>query len=95
VIKVVAKHYIFPDKVEELIVLAKKLVEATVKEEGCISYSMYQDIKDANILTMLEEWESTEALKKHSESEHFKTLVPEMAKLMEKPAELNVYKKIV
>lgn len=94
-IKVVAKHYVFSDKVEEVIELSKELVAATVKEEGCISYGMYQDVKDSTILTMLEEWESVEALKKHSESEHFKTLVPKIVKFMEKPTEMNVYNKVI
>ncbi|MBK1813756.1 antibiotic biosynthesis monooxygenase [Clostridium sp. YIM B02505] len=94
-IKVVAKHYVVSDKIEELLELSKELVAATVKEEGCISYGMYQDIKDNTILTMIEEWESSEALKKHMESEHFKAIVPKMAGFMEKPAELNIYSKVI
>ncbi|QAA33789.1 putative quinol monooxygenase [Clostridium manihotivorum] len=94
-LKVVAKHYVISDKVEEVLELAKELVAATVKEEGCISYAMYQDTKDSSILTMIEEWESVEALKKHGQSEHFTTIVPKMAPLMAKPAEMNVYKKVI
>lgn len=94
-IKVVAKNYIKEDKIEEAVEHIKKLVEITVKEEGCIKYELYQDEKDKSILTMIEEWESKEALDKHMSSEHFKSIVPIIGSFAEKAGETNLYKKLI
>lgn len=94
-IKVVAKHFVKEDKIDDVLYIAKELVAATVKEEGCIKYEMYQDEKDKSILTMIEEWESKEDLDKHMASEHFQRLVPLMGKCMEKSGEINIYKKVI
>ncbi|BCN31773.1 putative quinol monooxygenase [Anaeromicropila herbilytica] len=94
-IKVIAKNYIKKDKIEEVLQATKELIEATVKEEGCIKYEMYQDIKDESILTMMEEWESMDALKNHSNSEHYRRIVPIIGEYSEKAAETNLYKKVI
>ncbi|MBC8060658.1 MAG: antibiotic biosynthesis monooxygenase [Clostridiaceae bacterium] len=93
-VKVVAKHFVKEDKINEFIELAKNLVEATVKEEGCIEYKLFQDLKDSKILTIIEEWEDKTALDKHMDSEHFIEIVPILSSFMEKPAEMNLYKNL-
>jgi len=57
---------------------------------GCIAYSLYKDINNPSILTMIEEWESTEALDVHKQTEHFTRIVPMVGKLR-KSSELNIY----
>ena len=94
-LKVIAKNFVKKDKVEDVLKLTKELVEATVKENGCISYEMYQDEKDENILTMIETWENKEALKVHATSEHFQRIGKAMSIFMEKPAEMNIYNKVL
>lgn len=94
-LKVVAKSFYKEDKIEEILELAKELVAATVKEEGCIKYEMYQDEKDKSILTMMEEWEDKQALEKHMKSEHFQRIVPLIGQYATKPGEINIYKKVI
>lgn len=94
-IKVVAKHFVKEDKVNEFLELAKKLVEATLKEEGNIKYELFQDVKNSKIITMIEEWEDKDVLNKHMNSEHFVEIVPILSSFMEKPAEMNLYKKLI
>jgi quinol monooxygenase YgiN len=94
-IKIVAKNFVKKDKVEEVLKITKELVEETIKENGCISYEMYQDVNDNSILTMIETWEDREALIAHSKSEHFQRAIPIMSVLMEKPAEMNIYTKVL
>lgn len=94
-IKVVAKNYIAADKVDQCIELVKELVEQTKKEAGCISYKMYQDIKEPSLLTMIETWESEEALQAHMASPHFTRLVPQIGALAIKETEMNVYRKVI
>lgn len=93
-IRVVAKNFLKEGKKEEAIKIFKKLVEMTVIEKGCIEYEVFEDIKNPNTLTMLEQWESMEDLTAHMNSEHFKTLVPQLGEFMEKEGEINLYKKI-
>ena len=93
-IKVVAKGYFYEDKIETAIKIYEELVEKTRKEEGCISYCLYRDIKDSSILTMIEVWESQEALDKHMKTEHFTKLVPMIGKLR-KSSELNIYELVL
>ncbi len=93
-IKVVAKGYFLEGKAEEAIKLYKELVEKTRTEEGCISYSLFRDIEDDSILTMIEEWESKDALDKHFKTEHFTRLVPMIGKLR-KSSEVNIYKLVI
>ncbi|KHD36697.1 antibiotic biosynthesis monooxygenase [Clostridium acetobutylicum] len=95
-VKVVAKNFIKEEKIEDVLKVAKELVELTVaKDKGCIKYEMYQDLKDKTILTMIEEWESMECLQKHMQSEHFKKLVPMMGEYSKKQGETNIYTKVV
>jgi quinol monooxygenase YgiN len=93
-IKVVAKGYFLEGKAEEAIKLYEELVEKTRTEEGCISYSLFRDIEDDSILTMIEEWESKDALDKHFKTEHFTKLVPMIGKLR-KSSEVNIYKLVI
>ncbi len=89
-VKVVAKGYFHEGKTEEAIKLYKELVNETRKEDGCIAYNLFRDTKNPSILTMIEEWESQEALDLHMKTKHFTTLVP-MISNYRKTSELNIY----
>jgi quinol monooxygenase YgiN len=67
-IRVFAKNNVKPNKFQEFIGLCKKLVEETVKEEGCIEYKLYQELNNSGILTMLEEWSDERSLEEHVNS---------------------------
>ncbi len=45
-------------------------------------------------MTILEEWESQDALDKHMAAEHFKELAPQLGSFTEKRAEINFYRKV-
>jgi quinol monooxygenase YgiN len=93
-LKVIAKSYAKADMLDRILELSKEMVEKTVKEEGCIKYELFQDVKDPNVLVIVEEWEDQAALDRHMASEHFKRLVPQMNELREKPSEVNICKKL-
>ncbi len=94
-LKVVAKCTVSEGKHNEFMTVAKELIEATVKEKGCIKYELFQDTSNPAILTIIEEWENKEVLDIHMNSAHFQKLVPLLAKLVSKDIELNVYSKLV
>jgi quinol monooxygenase YgiN len=94
-IRVVAKNIVKADKVSEFISLGKKLVEETNKnDKGCIGYGLFQDTDNPQVLTMMEEWESMEALNNHMAAKHFQDIIPQLGELSEKPGEINIYKKV-
>lgn len=93
-IKVMAKSFAKADKLEEILKLTREMVEKTVLEEGCIKYELCQDIKEPEIMIILEEWESEEALNRHMVSEHFKRLIPQINEMREKPSEINICRKL-
>jgi hypothetical protein len=45
----------------------QKLVNETVKEEGCIEYGLYQELSNSDVLTFLEEWRDENSLDEHME----------------------------
>jgi quinol monooxygenase YgiN len=92
-IRVVAKSYVKPEKIQEFIGLCKKLVDETVKEEGCIEYGLYQELNNPEILTFLEEWRDESSLDKHINSNHFKEIFPLFSEYLEKETEISVYNK--
>ena len=93
-VKVVAKGIYYEDKVNEALKLYEELVQKTREENGCISYSLFRDTKDSTILTMIEKWESQEALDAHMKTKHFTTLVPMIGKFR-KSSELNIYELVL
>ena len=94
-LKVVAKNYADLNHLEEIVSLCRELVEITRGEEGCISYGVYQDAEHPELLTMIEEWKSREDLDNHLHAEHFTRIVPQLGKLMMRPADMNVYEQII
>ncbi len=92
-IRVVAKNYVKPEKIQEFIGLCKKLVEESVKEEGCMDFGLYQELKNPGILTMLEEWRDKSNLDKHLNSNHFREIFPLLLEYLEKETEINMYTK--
>jgi quinol monooxygenase YgiN len=94
-LKVVAKNFADPKHLDEILKLSRELVDMTRREPGCISYGVYQDTKHPELLTMIEEWESREALETHMSSAHFTRIVPQLGKLMTRDADINVYQQII
>lgn len=89
----VAKHYVKPEKVQEFMGLCKKLVEASLKDEGCIDYGLYQELENSEILTFFEEWKDKSSLDEHLNSDHFREIFPLLSECVEKETEINVYRK--
>lgn len=90
-IKIVAKFYIKSENVELFKKTIVELVDKTRTEDGCITYELFQDINDSNILTFIEEWVNVEALTRHTKTEHFMRILPQLELLRDKPTEMNVY----
>ncbi|OOM77281.1 putative monooxygenase YcnE [Clostridium puniceum] len=93
-IKIVAKSIIEDDKKDTYLQLAKELIEKSRKEEGCISYGLFQDINNASVFTFIEEWKDQKAIEIHNNSEHFKRIVPLLGELRIGKGDVNLYKEV-
>ena len=92
-IKITAKHTVKENCIDELTAVLKELVEKSRLEEGCISYSLYKDIDNDNIYTIIEEWQNIESLHNHFQTAHFKTLT-EKIKPYIKECIINKYEEV-
>ena len=66
-----AQVFIKPDKVDAFLAATKDLVEKSRAEEGCISYTLYQDPQDRTKFLFFEEWKNQAAVDYHFSTEHF------------------------
>lgn len=77
-------------KEEAFLVKTKPLIEATRKEAGC---HLYQLFRDGNQFAFIEHWEDKAALDQHSASAHFQTFANGLDALLNKPLQIESYKK--
>lgn len=90
-ITLVVKALIKEGKIEEYKDITNELAIETRKEEGCISYNLYEDINNPQILTFIEVWKDKEAIEIHNKTEHFKKLAPKLRELREGDSDVNFY----
>lgn len=62
----------YDDALEAAIALT---AETQMNDEGCVAYDVFESATRGEIFMICETWESAEALKAHTESDHFKKYV--------------------
>lgn len=75
-----------PEYKEDLIKAFEKVVDATRKEPGNVSYELFEDINNPLNFTFVEVWKSPTAIEEHSNSAHFQ----EFAKSIDGKADLSI-----
>jgi quinol monooxygenase YgiN len=93
-ITIVAKSMIKTGKKEEYLDLVEELILKSREEKGCISYSLYEDLKNPNVLTFIEEWEDEDSISSHNATMHYTTIVPKLRELREGNWEVSLYRMI-
>ncbi|MBK0380587.1 putative quinol monooxygenase [Mucilaginibacter segetis] len=73
----------------------KKLVEASVKEPGCVAYELYQYKDDPVNYVIKEEWNNEDSLSAHMETPHYKYFVHISPVLLDKPAKVKILTRLV
>ena len=68
----------------------KTIIEASLKDEGCLSYAFYQNFLAKNEYIMVEKWESKELLDKHMKTPHFAKLGEYLKKVSYKPMAIEL-----
>lgn len=70
-------------KTEALKPLLRTLVEATLPEEGCQKYELYQLDEDREVFFIIEIWKDGKSYKAHLDNKHFQELCSAMQELIE------------
>ncbi|MDU4962523.1 MAG: putative quinol monooxygenase [Sporomusaceae bacterium] len=93
-IKVIARSVIQEKHLADALELYRLLAEATRQEPGCISYELFQELDTPSHLALIEEWEDSEALRRHTQTPHFIRLVEQLGRY-EKELPVLLYKKLL
>jgi len=79
------------NRIEEARPIMRKVIEATLTEAGCISYSYAHDTLDQGLIRVSEAWESAEHLTAHLQTRHMQIWTEEREKLGLTGRELTRY----
>lgn len=77
-------------KQKELVQTLLSMTGPMEKETGCLSYAIFCDIEDKNLLTLLEEWRTRKDLDHHLRSEMFSVLLGTKS-LLNEPHGIHIY----
>lgn len=69
------------DNKSEVLEAAKRLVEASLKQDGCVAYDVFESATRPDIMMICETWRDQKALDAHSASDVFKEEVGKMSSL--------------
>lgn len=69
------------EKKEEMLQIAKDLVQASQKDAGCIAYDLFASSTRSDVFMICETWTDETALAAHEKAAHFQTMVPKIQEL--------------
>ncbi len=81
---------VLPEKQKELVQTLLSMVGPMEKEAGCLSYALFCNIEDKNLLNLLEEWQTRKDLDRHLKSEMFGVLLGTKS-LLNEPHGIHIY----
>ena len=81
---------VLPEKQKEVVQTLLSMMGPMEEELGCLSYSLLCDMKDHNLLSVLEEWENREKLDCHLKSDIFGVLLGTKS-LLRHPYGIQIY----
>lgn len=79
-----------PEKQKEVALTLLSMVGPMKREIGCLSYLLFFEMKDKNLLWVLEEWENREKLNDHLKSDLFGVLLGTKSLLCQ-PHGIHIY----
>ena len=71
--------------------VATELAAASLKDEGCVAYDLFESATRSDVLMICETWSNAKALAAHEQASHFTTLVPRLEQLGELKIEKFVF----
>ena len=69
------------EKRQEVVALSKELVAASLKDNGCVAYDLFESATRPDVLMICDTRRDAESLSAHEQATHFTTLVPKIQEL--------------
>lgn len=82
------------ERADELKSICNGLIEPTRKEDGCISYELYQDISNPGKFIFIETWQSKEHLDVHLKTPHLVAAGEAFSKILTKELVIMMLNKV-
>lgn len=76
---------------DELVTIARELTAASLRDEGCVAYDLYESATRRDVLLICETWQDEASLAAHARQPHFTVLVPQLRELGEMKTEKFVF----
>jgi len=76
---------------EALVQMANKLVVLSNNEEGCISYSFFEDQSAPGQFLFFEKWQSRQAINEHFEKPYFKDFAQRFPAMIDGEALIEIH----
>ena len=81
---------VLPEKQKELVQTILSMIGPMEKEAGCLSYALFCNIENKNLLNLLEEWQTRKNLDRHLKSEMFSVLLGTKSLLCD-PSQIQIH----
>jgi quinol monooxygenase YgiN len=94
-IVVAAKLKAIEGKGDDLEKEFRELIPRVIKDPGAVSYAVHRKMDSPNEFFVYEKYESGEALKFHSSTEHFKAFSKTIGPLLDGRAEVSIYNELI
>ncbi len=94
-VKVVAHLTAKDDKVKALEEVLTAAIPSTRKEEGCISYELFQNTSNPSDFTFVEEWRDNSCLEGHLASPDFAKMAESLNGLLAAAPDIRVYRLVM
>ncbi|MCD7977317.1 MAG: antibiotic biosynthesis monooxygenase [Tannerellaceae bacterium] len=82
-ITIVAKAIVKEGKRDEFIQTVQPMIQGSQAEEGNISYNLFEDLDNKNVLSFIEQWKDMDAIEFHNNTPHFLAGVAGIKELVE------------
>ncbi len=66
---------VYPERLDDVLRTVRPLISRMADQPGCMGLKIYQDIDNANAVTLVEEWSSEVDVKKHIASDDFRKIL--------------------
>ena len=81
---------VLPEKQKEMTQTLLSMTETTEREKGCLSYDVFCDIEDKNVLSLMEGWENRDYLERHLKTKNFGVLLGTKS-LLSEPLKIQIH----
>lgn len=90
-IVVQSTFHLLPDSKEEALELMRNMVRLCRQEHGCLTYEYYEGVTDPYRVVLLQEWEDTDCLQGHYQTDHMEDFLSKLGRYLESPVSTRSY----